>query len=80
MARFIRENRCRTVGMVARENSWEYPLWVLTRAGGEDTVRFFHYAVRNVSGSLPPEGLPGSGACLCNMDSGNCRIFGPSGE
>jgi hypothetical protein len=80
MARFIHENRCRTVGMVARENSWEYPLWVLTREGGEETVRFFHDAVRNVSGSLPPEARPGSDACLCNVDSGNCRILGPSGE
>jgi hypothetical protein len=80
MARFIGENRCRTVGILATGDTWEYPLWILTRAEGRDLVRFYHHAVGNVSSTLPPEVRPGAGVCLCNVDLGSCRLMGPDGS
>ncbi len=41
-------NQCSSVGLYLREDSWEYPLWILLRSQNPDT-RIQHVLVNNIS-------------------------------
>jgi hypothetical protein len=55
-AAFVRARNCSEVGLVLRDNDWEYPFWVLLRRDSVRPVHVEHFGVKNISGTrLRPE-------------------------
>ena len=49
----ITSGRFKNIGLKSGDESWEYPLWVLTRENGMDGPRIEHVDVTNVSQTIP---------------------------
>ncbi|HEY0781448.1 MAG TPA: hypothetical protein VGE98_03260, partial [Thermoanaerobaculia bacterium] len=47
LAAAVRSTGCRSIGLVANYNDYEYPFWILVEGGVERQVRFEHLAVDN---------------------------------
>jgi hypothetical protein len=48
-ARGVKSSECRNIGLSLSEDDWEYPIWVLIKPVGTETVRIQHVDVRNQS-------------------------------
>jgi hypothetical protein len=48
----IQKNRFNNIALSSGRDSWEYPLWILTRENGLDGPRIEHIDVENVSGAI----------------------------
>jgi hypothetical protein len=68
-ARFIARHGCRSVGLLRKNDSWEYPIHVLAPPG----TSFHETAVDNLSRSLPPEPGADREDCVCDLYAGGCR-------
>lgn len=80
----INADKCREIGLITKEDSWEYPLHVLARDLAEPP-HFRHVGVLNASGSIPVRSEPlcalivldeppAAGAGISSITLGNRRF------
>ena len=69
----IQKGRFKNIALSSGMDTWEYPLWILTREYGLDGPRIEHIDVNNVSGTIQ---LPQSKADIVVVisDDGNITI------
>jgi hypothetical protein len=71
-ADFVNMNKCKNIGLLLRENDWEYPLWVLVRKMGDPIPRIEHVQVNNRSGKIP---LVDFTPCILLYSDADSKLF-----
>ena len=73
----ISSGSCKNLGVKSGDDSWEYPLWVLTRKNGMNGPRIEHVDVTNVSQTIPmPPFKPDCIVTITNSGKVTMEILG----